>query len=154
MKINEFEERMKGHARVTKSIISAPFDLRTEIKKLEVKNMNKPKNITWLKRVGALAAVVTICAITVVSADPIKGFFKDIVRWDGAIVGTEYVNATNDIKITTLDVIDEREDVILPLNIIFEDSNVAPFSFIEEIAITEYRVLDVNNKEVWSKRES
>ena len=33
MKITELEERMKGHAKITKSIISAPFDLKTEINK-------------------------------------------------------------------------------------------------------------------------
>ena len=78
MKITELEERMKGHARITKSIISAPFDLKTEINKVEGKNMRKPKNIIWLKRASTIAAVVTICAVTVVSAGAIKGMFKDV----------------------------------------------------------------------------
>ena len=43
MKITELEERMKGHAKITKSIISAPFDLKTELNKVEGKNMSKPK---------------------------------------------------------------------------------------------------------------
>ena len=144
MKITELEERMKGHARITKSIISAPFDLKTEINKVEGKNMRKPKNIIWLKRASTIAAVVTICAVTVVSAGAIKGMFKDVKRWDGAVVGTEYVNATNDIEMN----ISETNDEYISLDINFENQNEAPFAFIQEVAITDYKVLDNNDKEV------
>ena len=144
MKLTELEERMKGHAKITKSIISAPFDLKTEIDKLEEKNMNKFKNITWLKRVSTVAAVVTVCAITVVSAGAIKGMFKDVKRWDGAVIGTEYVNATNDIEMS----INATKDECISLDISFENPNEAPFAFIQEVAITDYKILDNNDKEV------
>ena len=144
MKITELEERMKGHAKITKSIISAPFDLKTELNKMEEKNMSKPKNITWLKRASTIAAVVTICAVTVVSAGAIKGMFKDVKRWDGAVVGTEYVNATNDIEMTVSDTKDEY----ISLDINFENPNEAPFAFLQEVAITDYKILDNNDKEV------
>ena len=144
MKITELEERMKGHAKITKSIISAPFDLKTEINKVEGKNMSKPKNIIWLKRASTIAAVVTICAVTVVSAGAIKGMFKDVKRWDGAVVGTEYVNATNDIEMN----ISETNDEYISLDINFENQNEAPFAFVQEVAITDYKVLDNNDKEV------
>ena len=144
MKITEFEERMKGHAKITKSIISAPFDLKTELNKVEGKNMSKPRNITWLKRVSTVAAVVTVCAITVVSAGAIKGMFKDVKRWDGAVIGTEYVNATNDIEMS----INATKDEYISLDINFENQNEAPFAFIQEVAITDYKILDNNDKEV------
>ena len=144
MKITELEERMKGHAKITKSIISAPFDLKTELNKVEGKNMSKPRNITWLKRVSTVAAVVTVCAITVVSAGAIKGMFKDVKRWDGAVIGTEYVNATNDIEMN----ISETKDDYISLDINFENPNEAPFAFIQEVAITDYKILDNNDKEV------
>ena len=144
MKITELEERMKGHAKITKSIISAPFDLKTEINKVEGKNMSKPKNIIWLKRASTIAAVVTICAVTVVSAGAIKGMFKDVKRWDGAVVGTEYVNATNDIEMN----ISETKDDYISLDINFENPNEAPFAFIQEVAITDYKIFDNNDKEV------
>lgn len=144
MKITELEERMKGHAKITKSIISAPFDLKTEINKVEGKNMSKPKNIIWLKRASTVAAVLTICAVTVVSAGAIKGMFKDVKRWDGAVVGTEYVNATNDIEMN----ISETKDEYISLDINFENPNDAPFAFIQEVAVTDYKILDMSNKEV------
>ena len=144
MKITELEERMKGHAKITKSIISAPFDLKTELNKVEGKNMSKPRNITWLKRVSTVAAVVTVCALTVVSAGAIKGMFKDVKRWDGAVIGTEYVNATNDIEMS----INATKDECISLDISFENPNEAPFAFIQEVAITDYKILDNNDKEV------
>ena len=144
MKITELEERMKGHAKITKSIISAPFDLKTELNKVEGKNMSKPRNITWLKRVSTVAAVVTVGAITVVSAGAIKGMFKDVKRWDGAVIGTEYVNATNDIEMS----INATKDEYISLDINFENQNEAPFAFIQEVAITDYKILDNNDKEV------
>lgn len=144
MKITELEERMKGHAKITKSIISAPFDLKTELNKVEGKNMSKPRNITWLKRVSTVAAVVTVCAITVVSAGAIKGMFKDVKRWDGAVIGTEYVNATNDIEMS----INATKDECISLDISFENPNEDPFAFIQEVAITDYKILDNNDKEV------
>ena len=144
MKITELEERMKGHAKITKSIISAPFDLKTEINKVEGKNMSKPRNITWLRKVSTVAAVVTVCAITVVSAGAIKGMFKDVKRWDGAVIGTEYVNATNDIEMN----ITETKAEYISLDINFENPNEAPFAFLEEVAITDYKILDNNDKEV------
>ena len=144
MKITELEERMKGHAKITKSIISAPFDLKTELNKVEGKNMSKPRNITWLKRVSTVAAVVTVCAITVVSAGAIKGMFKDVKRWDGAVIGTEYVNATNDIEMS----VNATKDEYISLDINFENQNEAPFAFIQEVAITDYKILDNNDKEV------
>ena len=144
MKITELEERMKGHAKITKSIISAPFDLKTELNKVEGKNMSKPRNITWLRKVSTVAAVVTVCAITVVSAGAIKGMFKDVKRWDGAVIDTEYVNATNDIEMN----ISETKDEYVTLNITFENQNEAPFRFLEELAITEYTIIDNNDKEV------
>lgn len=144
MKITELEERMKGHAKITKSIISAPFDLKTELNKVEGKNMSKLRNITWLRKISTVAAVITVCAITVVSAGAIKGMFKDVQRLDGAVIGTEYVNATNDIEMN----ITGTKDEYITLDINFENPNEVPFAFLQEVAITDYKILDNNDKEV------
>lgn len=145
MELFEFEERLKEHAQKAKSIISTPFDLKIEINKVEEKNMNKTEKISWFKRTGAVAAMVAVCLVTVVNATPIKGFFKDIMRFDGAVVGTEYANATNEIKITALEI--ENENV-LPLEIEFVDNNVFPFKSIEQLSVVKYKVVDKNSNEV------
>ena len=145
MELFEFEERLKEHAQKAKSIISTPFDLKIEINKVEEKNMNKTEKISWFKRTGAVAAMVAVCLVTVVNATPIKGFFKDIMRFDGAVVGTEYANATNEIKITALKIDNEN---VLPLEIEFVDNNVFPFKSIEQLSVVKYKVVDKNSNEV------
>lgn len=148
METNKFEERMKGHAQITKSIIPAPFNLKDVINNMEGKNMKKTRNITWLKRVSVIAATVAICAITFVSANSISGFFKDVKRWDGAVVGTEYINATNEVTINVSNIKEENENMVFDLNITFEKENEIPFKFIEEIAVNEYKIVDIDNKEI------
>jgi len=81
-------------------------------------------------------------------ANSIKGFFKDITRFDGAITGTEYTNATNDIKIETFEIETENGKILLPVEVIFENKTEAPFPYIREIAVAEYRILDSDNKEI------
>ena len=115
--------------------------------------MSKPKITT--KRTLAIAAVLALCLITVCMtplANSIKGFFSDIVRFDGAITGTQYENATNDIKVDVLEVTSENGNVIIPLELSFENPTEAPFPYIQEIAISEYKILD-NSDKVISKEK-
>ena len=147
MRIFELENKLRKHAETTKSVMQPPFDLNEEIKNMEVHTMSKPK-IT-MKRTLALVAVLALCIITVTMtplANSIKGFFSDIVRFDGAVTGIKYENATNDIKIDVLELTSENGNVIIPL--IFENPTEAPFSYIQELAVSEYKILDSNNKEI------
>ncbi len=144
MNLNELEERLRGHAKITKSTIATPFNLKANLNELEEKNMNKFKNITWLKRLATTAAVLAIFAVTVVSASGLKGYFKDSKNFSGAITGTEYLNATKEININISEVNDEH----IALDLTFVNPTEAPFAYIEEIAITEYKILDKNNEEV------
>ena len=146
MNLNELEKRLRGHAKITKSTVTTPFNLKTTLNKLEEKNMNKFKNITWLKRLATTAAVLAICAVTVVSANSLKGYFKDVKNITGAVTGTEYLNATNDIKIDFVETTDEY----ITLDLTFVNPNEAPFAYIEEIAVNEYKILDKNAEEVLS----
>ena len=146
MNSTELEERLKGHAKIIKSTIPTPFNFNFELNKLEEKNMNKFKNVTWLKRLATTAAVLAVCAVTVVSAGALTGYFKDVKNFSGAIVGTEYINATNDVQMNVLDANDEY----ITLDINFVNPSEAPFAFIQKLAVTEYIVLDQNNNEVFS----
>ena len=149
MRISELENKLRKHAETTKSVMQAPFDLNEEIKNMEVHTMSKPK-IT-MKRTLAIAAVLVLCIITVTMtplANSIRGFFSDIVRFDGAITGTKYENATNDIKVDVLELSFENGNVIIPLDLTFENPTEAPFPYIQEVAVSEYKILDNNNKEI------
>ena len=149
MRISELESKLRKHAETTKSVMQAPFDLNEEIKNMEVHTMSKPK-IT-MKRTLAIAAVLALCIITVTMtplANSIKGFFSDIVRFDGAITGTKYENATNDIKIDVSELTTDNGNIIISLDLTFENPTEAPFPYIQEVAVSEYKILDSNNKEV------
>ena len=149
MKMSEFENRLRNHANTTKKIMQAPFDLKEEIKNMEERTMSKPK-ITK-KRTLAIAAVLALCLVTVCMtplANSIRGFFSDIVRFDGAITGTQYENATNDIKVDILELTSENGNIIIPLELTFENPAEAPFPYIQEVAVSEYKILNNNNKEI------
>ena len=149
MKMSELENRLREHAYTTKNTMQTPFDLKEEIKTMEEHIMNKPK-IT-MKRTLAIAAVLALCIITAAMtplANSIKGFFSDIIRLDGAVTGTRYENATNDIKIDILELTTENGNVIIPLELTFENPNEAPFPYIQEVAISEYKIVDNHNKEI------
>ena len=149
MRISELESKLRKHAQTTKSVIQAPFDLNEEIKNMEVNTMSKPK-IT-MKRTLAIAAVLALCIITFTMtplANTIKGFFGDIVRFDGAITGTKYENATSDIKVDVLELASENGNIIIPLDITFENPTEAPFPYIQEVSVSEYKIVDSNNKEI------
>ena len=149
MRISELENKLRKHAETTKSVMQAPFDLKEEIKNMEVRTMSKPKITT--RRTLAIAAVLALCLVTVCMtplASSIRGFFSDIIRFDGAIIGTQYENATNDIKIDVLEVTSENGNVIIPLELSFENPTEAPFPYIQEVAVSEYKIVDSNNKEI------
>ena len=149
MKMPELENRLREHANTTKNIMQTPFDLKEEIKNMEERTMSKPK--FTIKRTLAIAAVLALCLVTVCMtplASSIKGFFSDIIRFDGAITGTQYKNATNDIKVDVLELVTDNENVIIPLELTFENPTEAPFPYIQEVTISEYKILDKNNKEI------
>ena len=100
--MNELENKLRKHAQTTISVMQTPFTL-TEIKNMEEHTMIKNKSI--IKRTVAIAALLALCIIIIAItplANPIEGFFKDIKGFGGAITGTQYENATNDIKIDVL----------------------------------------------------
>ena len=151
MRISELENELRKHAETTKSVMPAPFDLNEEIKNMEINTMSKPKGRITMKRTFAIAAVLALCIITVTMtplASSIKGFFSNIIRFDGAITGTQYENATNDIKVDVLELTSETGNVIIPLELTFESPTEAPFPYIQEVAVSEYKILDSDNKEI------
>ena len=149
MRISELEIKLRKHAETTKSVMQAPFALNEEIKNMEARTMSKPK--FTIKRTMAIAAVLALCLVTVCMtplANSIRGFFSDIIRFDGAITGTQYENATNDIKVDVLELTSENGNVIIPLDLTFENPTEAPFPYIQEVAVSEYKIFDNNNKEI------
>ncbi len=145
MTLQALENRLKTHAETVKDTIAAPFELK-QIHK-EVLYMQRKH----VKRMIVAAAICTVC-ISAVALTPfastIKGYFRDITRWDSAITGTEYVNATHEVKMAISGVSEKDGTFLMPLTISFVNKAEAPFAYIQEIAITEYTILDKDKNEV------
>lgn len=96
--------------------------------------------------VAAASLVVLLCATGVTalaSSGKIGGFFKDIVRWDGAVTGTTYEQATDEVELSITEVADE-----LTIELTMLQPNVAPYSVFDTFGIAEYKIVDINNKTV------
>ncbi len=150
MRISELENTLRKHAETTKRVMQAPFDLK-ESKNREEHVMHKPKSKRITKRMIAVAAVLTLCVVTVSVtplANGVKGYFKDIIRFDGAITGTKYENATGDIQINVLEGTSQNGNSSIPLELTFVNPTEAPFPYIQELAMGEYEILDSTNKKI------
>lgn len=149
VRISEFENKLRKHAEITKSVMDNPLDLKEEIKNIEGYAVGSTKVRSILKKTVTIAAAIALCVITVTItplANPIKGFFKDIIRFDGAVTGTQYKNATNEIKVNVLDVSNKDKKTGITLEITFVNPNEMPFSLIQEVAIPGCEMIDSNNK--------
>lgn len=107
----------------------------------------------------AAAATVLLCAGSVCFCIPsiaasVEGFYKDIVRWwDGAIVGTEYENATQEIQIEASPAVAENGKLVIPLTVTFlEMGKKEPYIYLVdgEIALGDYQIIDVSGTEIYS----
>ena len=151
MRISELENILRKHAETTKTLMQTPLELNKEIMKMEVNTMSKSKGGITMKRTLAIVAVLALCIVTVTVtplANPIKGFFSDIIRFDGAIIGTRYENATSEIIVKAMEIKTDNGNDIIPLEITFENPNDAPFAYIQEIAVADYMILDEETGEI------
>lgn len=107
--------------------------------------MKKNKSNTIFRKPAIAFASMAICLSLSVTAlattDAGKGFFKDITNWYGAVVGTSYEQATDEISIN---VIVEGNEMTVLTN--FVDCKKMPYSEVEKLGIAEYKIVDKDGK--------
>lgn len=89
---------------------------------------------------AAAALIICLClsGITVLAATgKLKGFFKDIKRWDGAVVETSYEQATDEVKLSVIGVTDRLTVEITMLN-----PGTVPCASFELFGIHKYQIID------------
>ena len=120
---------------------------------------NRRKKGGWSKT--AVAAAILFCVISVCVCIPsiassIEGFYKDVVRWwDGAVVGTEYENATQEIQIQAAPAVVEDGKLVIPLTVTFlEMGNKEPYISLigGAVALGDYQIIDTSGTEIYSDR--
>lgn len=105
----------------------------------EYKTMTKKANRSFKKPLATAAAIalcICIGGVTAIAATG-KGFFKDIVRWDGAITGIAYEQATDEIDIAVTDVTGSLTVVATVV-----DPTMVPYMTFDEMRIGSYKIVD------------
>lgn len=142
--MKEFAEKVKK--------IEMPVEMQERIKKhcyekMEEENMKKSRKNIFQKPMVAVAALALCLCVTGVSAlaatGKLQGFFKDITRWDGAVTGTTYEQATDEVEIVIGDVTDSLE-----VDVIFLKAKQPPYSTFETLGIHNYQIMDKTGKAV------
>lgn len=119
-------------------------------KEMESKKMRKNNgNKIWNKSLvmaASLALCICVTGITAMAASgQLKGFFKDKIGWNGAVVGTTYEQATDEILVSVVNADVEEE---LELLVTFVNPEEAPYREIEMVRIESYQILDATGKVV------
>ncbi len=104
------------------------------------KKRNRRSN-KWT-RIATAAAAVAVClglgGITVMAASgKLEGFFADVTRWDGAVVGTTYEQATEEIEVS-VSVSGDR----LIVDAVLLKADEAPYAYLDSLGVQAYSIED------------
>ena len=112
--------------------------------KMEAENEKRKKKqlVDFYKKPLVVAAMLAVCfcltGITVLAAnEKLQGYFQDVKRFDGAITGTNYQNATNELFVSTTV---EGDVLVIAVEMLYPET--IPYSEIEVLGLKDYRVLD------------
>ena len=114
---------------------------------LEMENQTmKKRTNTFFRRTAAVAASLALClcitGVTALAASgQLKGFFKDIKDWRGAVTGTAYEQATDELEVAILDSAEELTVLVTMVN-----PKVAPYIAIQELGVGSYEISDDSGK--------
>ena len=99
-----------------------------------IKNLKRP-----MIAIASLVLIVCLSGMAVwATAGKQQGFFKDITRWDGAVIGSVYEQATEEILLD-VDVVDEK--LILEIEMVNPED--IPYRAFEEFGIQSYEITDL-----------
>ena len=114
---------------------------------MEEHNMNNRKNTSFFRKPAAVFAALAVClslSVTALAATGVlQGFFRDITNHSGAIVGTSYEQATDEIDMNVT--VDRDELTVLAT---FVDPNMFPYRESQLLGIADYRIMDAEGNVV------
>ena len=137
-KMNEIEMPKEMQERILKNC-----HMRMEEKEMR-KNTPKKFFIRPVAAAACLALCICLTGVTALAATgKLQGFFKDITRWDGAVVGTSYEAAADEVELRVKAVSKE-----LVLEWTMADPNTAPYSTFELLGVKNYKIVDLDGNVV------
>ena len=127
--------------------IEMPKDMQQRIiEKCYIETEKKSMNKMFKKpmvAVASFALCVCLMGVTALAATgKLEGYFRDIKRWDGAVIGTAYEQATDEVEVNIIEVSDK-----LVVEITMVKPNEAPYSFFEMFGIKKYKIVVDNGNE-------
>ena len=108
------------------------------VHKMEETTMRNRVNFNF-KKVVSIAAVIALCLCASVAAANHFGHFKDVTDWTGAVTGTEYEQATNEIEVRAV-----AEEGVLTITATFLSPDTAPYSEEEAFCVGNYQIVDAS----------
>ena len=112
---------------------------------MEEHNMNNRKNTSFFRKPAAVFAALAVClslSVTALAATGVlQGFFRDITNFSGAIVGTSYEQATDEID---MDVTVNGNELTVQAS--FVDPAKFPYRETELLGIAEYQIVNTDGK--------
>jgi len=90
-----------------------------------------------LKRTFLIAAALVLCLPAIGMAVSNSGSFRDVKNIFGAVTGTEYENATDEITLSAA-----AEDMVLLVETTFVNPTAPPYNACETLSIGTYQILD------------
>ena len=141
-----------GKLKIAAENIAMPDDMKCRIvRNCRAQIMDSGKETTMRKihfrKPIAICAVLVICLSLAVAAmaapGTVKGYFRDVKDWRGAVVGTSYEQASDEIRMNVT--VNGEELMVLAT---FADPQMAPYKYVERLGIAEYKIVDVKGKTV------
>ncbi len=104
----------------------------------------KAKAVNAPKRTALIAAVLSVLlCLSAIGAAAAAGYFKDLIRADGAVVGTAYEQATEDL---TLSASVDGGQLHVTVTMLYPAR--PPYSEFEQLSIGSCRIADMSGKVV------
>lgn len=106
-------------------------------------NAAKRSGNKWT-RFASVAAAIALClgfgGVTVMAANgKLEGFFADVTRWDGAVVGTTYEQATEEIEVSASV---SNDSIIIDVTLL--KAGEAPYMTFEQFGAPVYSIEDAS----------
>lgn len=111
-----------------------------------VQNKTRTARARKWPRIATVAAAVALClglgGVTVLAGSgKLEGFFADVTRWDGAVVGMTYEQATEEIEVSAT----VSGDSIV-VDAVLLKAGEAPYAFLDSVGIHAYSIVNAEGE--------
>lgn len=111
-----------------------------------VQNKTRTARARKWTRIATVAAAVALClglgGVTVMAGSgKMEGFFADVTRWDGAVVGTTYEQATEEIEVSVA----VNGDSLI-VDAVFLKAGEAPYAFLDSVGVQAYSIVNAEGE--------